>query len=168
MKNKYVIKLTLSGMLIALGVSLSTFYIPIGPAKCFPIQHLINVLSAVLLGPVYGICNAFLISLIRNMSGLGSLLAFPGSMIGALFAGLLYKIFKNIYIGALGELIGTGIIGSIVAYYVANLLMGKNLATILALVIPFFISSLSGVVIAVVILKISPLKTIIFKEAKIY
>jgi energy coupling factor transporter S component ThiW len=68
-------------------------YIPVGVAKAFPIQHLINILSAVLLGPAYALWNAFAISLLRNLLGTGSLLAFPGSMIGALLAGLLYQNF---------------------------------------------------------------------------
>ena len=44
-------KLTYSGILIALAVVCSAFYIPVGPAKCFPIQHMVNVLAAVMLGP---------------------------------------------------------------------------------------------------------------------
>ena len=57
----------------------------------------INVLSAILLGPWYALIQAFLSSLIRNVLGMGTLFAFPGSMFGALLAGLLYKykIIKN-------------------------------------------------------------------------
>ena len=47
-------KLTISAMLVAVAVVLSSFSIPIGPSRCFPIQHLCNVLAAVFLGPVYG------------------------------------------------------------------------------------------------------------------
>ncbi len=53
-------KLAISGMLVALTVALSGFSIPVGASKCFPIQHLINVLAAVFLGPVYGVSMAFL------------------------------------------------------------------------------------------------------------
>lgn len=149
-------KLVLSAMLIALGVSLSWFYIPIGGAKCFPVQHFINVLGAVFLGPFYAIANAFIISLIRNMTGLGSLLAFPGSMIGALLASYAYKWFKNHRFAAIGELIGTGLIGGIVAGPFAVMLMGKEVGVFFFLV-PFVISSLSGSVIALVILEASSL-----------
>ena len=53
--NSNVKKLTLAGLLIALGVACSTFAIPIGASRCFPIQHMVIVLAAVLLGPAYGV-----------------------------------------------------------------------------------------------------------------
>ncbi|WP_349669020.1 energy coupling factor transporter S component ThiW, partial [Lacrimispora sp.] len=84
-------KLAASGMLVALTVSLSGFSIPIGASKCFPIQHLVNVLAGVFLGPAYGVAMAFTSSLIRNLSGTGTLLAFPGSMAGAFFSALLFQ-----------------------------------------------------------------------------
>jgi energy coupling factor transporter S component ThiW len=37
-------KTALCGVLIALGVILSPYHIPIGATKCFPWQHLINVI----------------------------------------------------------------------------------------------------------------------------
>lgn len=52
-------KTALAGMLVALTVALSGFSIPIGASKCFPIQHLVNVLAGVFLGPVYGVSMAF-------------------------------------------------------------------------------------------------------------
>ncbi|MCX7658891.1 MAG: energy coupling factor transporter S component ThiW, partial [Oscillospiraceae bacterium] len=58
-------KLTIAGILVAMGVVCSAFYIPIGVAKCFPIQALINVLAGVLLGPLYAVCMAFTTSLLR-------------------------------------------------------------------------------------------------------
>ena len=79
-----------AAMLTALAVSLSTFAIPIGASKCFPIQHLCNVIAGVFLGPAYGVAMAFCTSLIRNLLGTGSPLAFPGSMVGAFLCGFLY------------------------------------------------------------------------------
>lgn len=40
-------KLTAAGMMAAIGVCLSAFSIPVGASKCFPIQHLLNVLAGV-------------------------------------------------------------------------------------------------------------------------
>ena len=151
--NKTTYKLSLSGVLIALGVVLSAFYIPLGGAKLFPIQHLINVIGAVLLGPWYALLNAFLISLIRNMTGMGSLLAFPGSMIGAVLAGLAYKQMGNYRLAALGELIGTGLIGGTIAAPFAILLMGKEVG-LFFFVIPFVTSALAGSAIAFSALRI--------------
>jgi len=147
-------KLTVAGVLIALGVLLSTFYIPLGVSKCFPIQHLINVVSAVVLGPLYAVGNAFVISLLRNILGLGSPLAFPGSMIGALLAGMMYKQFKNIYAAAMGEVVGTGIIGALLAGYFSIYLLGTDV-NVLFFIVPFALSSVGGSLIALFILKIA-------------
>ena len=70
----------LAGMMTALGVALSAFSIPVGASKCFPIQHLLNVLAGVFLGPSYALGFSFCTALIRNFIGTGSLLAFPGSI----------------------------------------------------------------------------------------
>ena len=44
-------KLTSAALLIAIGtLSAHLIYIPAGVSKCFPVQHAINVLGAVLLG----------------------------------------------------------------------------------------------------------------------
>ena len=85
-------KMTLTAMLIAIGTLTShMFYIPIGFTKVFPMQHFINVLSAVLLGPGYAVMQALSVSILRNLMGTGSLFAFPGSIIGAFLAAYLFK-----------------------------------------------------------------------------
>ncbi|WP_461204936.1 energy coupling factor transporter S component ThiW [Clostridium sp. DL1XJH146] len=151
MKTK---KLTLTALLIAIGVYTgSLIWIPIGVSKCFPVQHLINVIAAVTLGPGYAVAAAFSISFLRNILGVGSLLAFPGSMIGAFLGAMLYRKFKTNISAVIGEIIGTGIIGGIVAYPVAKLLMGKDVAA-LFFVVPFLISTVGGSIIAYVLLKI--------------
>ena len=146
-------KLTISALLIAIGVLAGQMiYIPIGASKCFPVQHTINVLSAVLLGPWYGVVNAFCISLLRNFMGTGSLMAFPGSMIGALLAGQIYRITKNNYATAIGEVFGTAILGGFLAVPIATFVMG-NAVGAFAYVVPFLISTTGGSIIAVIILK---------------
>ena len=151
MDNK---KLTLSALLIALGTLTGhLIYITVGVAKAFPVQHLINVLSAVLFGPGYAVLNAFVISLLRNMLGVGSLLAFPGSMIGALLAGILYQNFKHDLWAITGELIGTGLLGAAAAYPIAQYLMGSSTA-VFFFVLPFSLSAAGGVVIAYLFLKV--------------
>ena len=150
MKTK---KLTVSALLIAIGaLAGQLIYIPIGASKCFPVQHTINVLSAVLLGPYYGVANAFCISLLRNFMGTGSLMAFPGSMVGALLAGQMYRLTQNNYVTAAGEVFGTGILGGFLAVPIATFLMG-NAVGAFAYVVPFLISTTGGSVIAVIILQ---------------
>lgn len=148
-------KLAVAGLLVALGVVCSTFSIPVGAAKCFPVQHMVNVLAGVLLGPGYAVGMAFATSLLRVMMGTGSLLAFPGSMIGALCCGLLYKYTQKLPLAYLGEVIGTGILGGLAAYPVATLVMSKQ-AAVFAYVLPFLISTFGGATIS--ILLISALK----------
>ena len=147
--SKSVKKLTVAGLLIALGVVCSAFYIPVGASKCFPVQHMVNVIAGVLLGPAYGVCMAFVTSLIRVLIGTGSLLAFPGSMVGALCCGLLYQYTKKLPLCYLGEVVGTGILGALAAYPVAVLLMGKE-AALFAYVLPFIISSFGGATISII------------------
>ena len=96
-------KLALAGMLCALAVVGSVFSFPIFGSKCAPVQHMVNILCAVLLGPYYGIGVAFVASLLRNLLGLGSLMAFPGSMFGALLCGLVYHKTKNIIATMVGH-----------------------------------------------------------------
>lgn len=144
-------KLTMAAFFVALGVAFSFVNIPVGLAKCYPIQHMVNVLSAVLLGPLYSVLVAFCTSLIRNMSGTGSLMAFPGSMIGAFFAGILFYKTKKLSLAFLGEVIGTGLIGALLAYPIAKFVLGKEMA-LFGMVIPFSVSTLGGSIIAVIII----------------
>lgn len=150
--NVQVRKLTLAGMLTALAVALSTFSIPIGASKCFPVQHLVNVLAGVFLGPVYSVSMAFCTSLIRNMMGTGTLLAFPGSMVGALLGALLYQKTRKLTGAYAGEVIGTGILGALLCYPVAVLALGNKEAALFTYVLPFLISTIGGTCISAVIL----------------
>lgn len=151
MKNEKTKKLVIAGVLTALAVAGSLISIPVGISKCSPVQHLVNVVSAVMLGPVYSLIMAFVAALLRNLLGLGTLFAFPGSMCGALLAGLMYKWSKKIYMALAGELVGTGIIGAVLTYPIATFIMGKETA-LFAMVIPFSVSSLGGVIISALIL----------------
>ena len=144
-------KLTTAALMTAIGVtSAHIIYIPMGVAKTFPMQHAINLLCATLLGPGYAVAVAFSISVLRNLLGVGSLLAFPGSMIGALLAGLLYQKTKKVSLAVMGELFGTGIIGGLVSYPVATYLMGRE-AALFFYVGPFLLSSLTGVIIGTIL-----------------
>ena len=89
-------KLAMAGVLTAVAVVGSLLSFPIFGSKCAPVQHMVNILAAVVLGPGWGVGIAFCASLLRNLLGLGSLMAFPGSMIGALCCGLAYGIPKTV------------------------------------------------------------------------
>ena len=144
MKENRTKKLCVAGILCAVAVVGSMFSIPVFGSKCAPVQHMVNVLSAVFLGPFYGTAIAFCTSLIRNLLGTGSLLAFPGSMAGALCCGLIYKYTKKLVLTYAGEIFGTGIIGGLLSFPVARLIMGNTQAALFMYVIPFLISTIGG------------------------
>ena len=132
MKNVNVKKLALAGILVAVGIVCSPLSIPVGASKCAPVQHFINILGGVFLGPGYAVGMAFVTSLLRNLMGTGTLLAFPGSL------------------AYLGELFGTSVIGGLLSYPIATLIMGSESA-VFGFVIPFFVSSFGGTIIAAVL-----------------
>ena len=154
MKNLSVKKLALAGMLCALAVVGSVFSFPIFGSKCAPVQHMVNILCAVLLGPYWGLGVAFVASLLRNLLGLGSLMAFPGSMFGALLCGVVYHKTQKLLPTLVGEVFGTSVLGGLCAYPVAILLMGKSAGDIAfyAYIVPFLVSTAGGAVIAGVLL----------------
>ena len=144
-------KLVLTAVFAAVAVVGSLFSFPVFGSKCAPVQHLINVLCAVILGPGYGVAAAFVSSLIRNLLGLGTLLAFPGSMCGALLAGLLYHYIKKLPAAYIGEVFGTAVIVGMLSYPVAAFIMGSKGAALFTFVVPFLISTAGGTLLAVLI-----------------
>lgn len=144
-------KLVLTAVFAAVAVVGSLFSFPVFGSKCAPVQHLINVLCAVILGPGYGVAAAFVSSLIRNLLGLGTLLAFPGSMCGGLLAGLLYHYIKKLPAAYIGEVFGTAVIGGMLSYPVAAFIMGSKGAALFTFVVPFLISTAGGTLLAVLI-----------------
>ena len=93
---------------------------------------------------------AFGASLIRNLLGLGTIMAFPGSMCGALLCGLVFLKTRNLPATLVGEVFGTGIIGGLAASPVAILFTGADAATVAfyAYIVPFLISTVAGAILA--------------------
>lgn len=145
MRNR-TLRLALAGILCGVAVVGSLISFPVFSSKCAPVQHMVNVLAGVALGPGYALGMAFCASLIRNLLGLGSLLAFPGSMCGALLCGLLWKKTGRLSAAVLGEIIGTGLIGGLLAYPIAVMFMGVSAGAVAfyAYVVPFLVSTAVG------------------------
>jgi energy coupling factor transporter S component ThiW len=141
----------------AIAVILSPLFFPIGPTKCFPAQHLVNAVTGVLLGPMWALLQAFSTSVIRNVTGLGSIFAFPGSTFGALFVGLLYWLTGKKYLeSALIEIFGTGIVGALVSWAVFTpIFFPENVGVLGAMffVTAFSVSSIVGSIIGYIILQ---------------
>lgn len=147
-------KLTFAAIITGITTATSPYvHIPLGVVKAFPIQHFANVISAVLLGPWYAILQAFLTSLLRNMMGTGTIFAFPGSIIGAFLAAIVYAKTKKLSFTVTGEVIGTGILGAMATYPISVQFLGRE-ATLFGLVPSFLLSSLTGSIIAIVLLKV--------------
>lgn len=145
-------KVAYAVVLTAIAVALSPFFIPVGPTKVFPAQHMVNVIGAVILGPWYALAVAVAASIIRNALGTGTLFAFPGSMIGAFIAGYVYIFTRNIYLAALGEIFGTGILGALASTLIVSpAFLGKPMDAT-ALIIPFLASTIVGSIIGVLAL----------------
>ncbi|MGX6445020.1 energy coupling factor transporter S component ThiW [Neobacillus sp. K501] len=157
-------KLTLTAMMIAIGTLTSNLlFIPVGFTKLFPVQHFLNVLSAVLLGPYYAVAQAFGVSLLRNMMGTGSVFAFPGSMVGALLAALVFQKTKKLSFAFIGEVIGTGILGAMLSYPIATLFLGQE-ATIFGFIPLFIFSSFAGGLIGFILLSVFLKKKVPFYQ----
>lgn len=150
MKKQPIKKLAAAGVLCAVAVVGSLFSFPVLSSRCAPVQHMVNILCAVFLGPWYGLGVAFAASLLRNLLGIGTLMAFPGSMCGALLCGLVYAKTRSLSGALIGEIFGTGILGGLLAYPVATLLMGVTAASVgyFVYITPFLISTVGGAVLA--------------------
>ena len=142
-------KVAYAVVLTAIAVAGGLLSVPIGLAKVSPAQHMVNVLSAVILGPWYAVGVALASSIIRNAAGTGTLFAFPGSMIGAFLAGLVYVLTRNIYLAAVGEIVGTGILGAFVSAFVVAPAFLNRPVDALVLTVSFLLSTIVGSVIGV-------------------
>jgi energy coupling factor transporter S component ThiW len=155
-------KLVLAGVFAALPVVLSFVpgAIPVGGAKLLPWQHMTNVIAGVLLGPWYAALAATVAAILRNLFGVGTLLAFPGGIPGALLVGFAAQVWRRPWVGLL-EPLATGPVGATLgALFVAPVMMGRALPLVdpaqpfAAGLLPLFlVSSIPGAVLGVVLLQ---------------
>ncbi|MFY1069029.1 energy coupling factor transporter S component ThiW [Candidatus Enterococcus leclercqii] len=117
-------KITLLALMIALDVVLSPIMRIEGMA---PMSSVINIIAGVLLGPFYATVMAAICGVIRmTMLGIPPL-ALTGAVFGAFFAGWGYRLTGGrIWGSMIGEVIGTGIIGSILSYPVMVWFTGSD------------------------------------------
>ena len=69
-------------------------------------------------------------------------------MFGALLAGLFYRYSKQVSLAFVGEVLGTSIFGGLAAYLVAGW-MGITDVALIAYIVPFFLSTIVGSILAV-------------------
>ena len=100
-------------MLACISYVLSTFvYFP----RMAPFQHMMNVITAVLMGPVEAFTAAFITGLMRMILGGRTIQALIGAVIGGPIAGLLYKKTGKLWSAVAGEVFGTGILSALLVY----------------------------------------------------
>ena len=156
-KRAQMRKMTLAALFAALAVLLSPFSFPVGPSRCFPFQHTINGAAGVLLGPFWAFGAALVASLIRNFLGTGTILAFPGSLFGALAVGLAAKLLPQKYrfFAAMAEPFATGTLGAWVASFIVST-PGGQMAMFATLSTAFLLSSVPGAVLGCCLLRFLP------------
>ncbi|MDW8063843.1 MAG: energy coupling factor transporter S component ThiW [Candidatus Caldarchaeum sp.] len=114
-------KVALASALSALGIVISPLFFEWLGTRAFPGQHFINVLSGVLLGPIWGAVVATIIGSVRIALGTGTIFAYPGGIPGALAVGFVYillnrlKLTKFRYLAAFAEPLGTVLVGGTIA-----------------------------------------------------
>ena len=129
MNRDHLRRLSLAGLIAALGVLLSGLSVPVGPTRCFPAQHALNALGGVLLGPWWAAGAATVTSLLRVSLGTGTLFAFPGSIPGALAVGFAAALLPDRWkpLGALAEPLATCTLGAGICAAWLGPAMGKSL-----------------------------------------
>ena len=150
-RNPSLLRLVVLAMLVAVGVVISPILRVEG--MC-PTAHLINIVCAVLLGPVYSFVCACTIGVIRmSLMGIPPL-ALTGAVFGAALSGILYRLSGGRLIFAvIGEVVGTGIIGAVASYPVMTLWWGYTGLTWVYYVPSFIAGTLIGGSVAFLLLK---------------
>ncbi|WEV51285.1 energy coupling factor transporter S component ThiW [Lactobacillus sp. ESL0731] len=156
-KGKQTEKLTILAIMIALDVVLSPIFRVEGMA---PMSSVINVIGATMLGPVYVTIMATLCGIIRMLIMGIPPLALTGAIFGAVLAGIFYKITGKVWAACLGEIIGTGIIGSLLSYPVMVLFTGSTNNLYWFVYTPRFIGAaiIGSIVASIVLLKLIKVK----------
>ncbi|MDD3278823.1 MAG: energy coupling factor transporter S component ThiW [Lachnospiraceae bacterium] len=146
-----LLRMVMLAMIVAVGVVISPILRIEG--MC-PTAHFINIVCSVLLGPWYSLACAVMIGVIRMMFMGIPPLALTGAVFGAFLSGVFYRLSKGrIICGVLGEIFGTGIIGSIVSYPVMAFLMGREGLTAFFYTPMFLAATTLGGIVAYLFLK---------------
>lgn len=150
MRQTNVLKLCILAMMVSLDVVLSPLFRIEGMA---PMSSVMNVFAGVLMGPLYGTIMALVCGIIRMLLLGIPPLALTGAVFGACLAGIGYRLFGKVYGAMLGEIIGTGIIGSILSYPIMVWFTGSQQELYWLIYTPRFIgAAIMGSVVAFFIL----------------
>ena len=138
-------RMVMLAMMVAIGVVISPILRIEGMCQT---AHLINIVCSVLMGPWYSLLCATMIGVIRMLFMGIPPLALTGAVFGAFLSGVFYRLSGGkIICAVLGEIFGTGIIGSLVSYPVMAFIMGRDGLN------AFFYTPIMGGAVAYVFLK---------------
>ncbi|MGO3019099.1 MAG: energy coupling factor transporter S component ThiW [Anaerococcus sp.] len=153
MRNKITLKkMVLMAFFVAIGVVISPILRVHGFA---PTQHLVNIVCSVFLGPWYSLVCALSIGILRMMFFAITPLAITGGIFGAFLSGLFYRKFhENIIAACFGEIIGTGIIGSMISFPVMKFVAGDAKVALFTYTPSFLAATIIGSIAAFSFLKV--------------
>jgi len=152
-RNMSIRLLTYTALFAALAVLGSGVHFPIGPTKVYPLQHTINAVAGIMIGPWFGMIASTLAGLIRLMLGTGTVFALPGGIPGVLVVGVVYHyIWRRDWAGLL-EPIGTVFIGATLSAYLVAPWVGRA-GTLYFFQTSFLVSCLPGSVVGFLLVKL--------------
>ena len=144
-------KLVLTAVWAAVGYVLTPIFRI--PGWAAPMQHLINVSGVVILGPVYGLACSTLLTVMKLVLMGEDLFSIPGGLIGAFLAAVMFAKTKNMYLAAVGEVFGTGILGAMCSYPLSAFYYGNAGVSLFTYIPAFLISTCFGTACALILLK---------------
>lgn len=150
-QRMHTLRMVMLAMMVAIGVVISPILRIEG--MC-PTAHLVNIVCSVLMGPWYSLLCATMIGVIRMMFMGIPPLTLTGAVFGAFLSGVFYRLSKGkIICAVIGEIFGTGIIGSMVSYPVMAFLMGRGGLTAFYYTPMFLAATTMGGCVAYIFLK---------------
>jgi energy coupling factor transporter S component ThiW len=155
MNHDKILRLTVSALLVAVDVVAvaSPLFRIEGMA---PMSSVINVVIGVLVNPLYALIITAMTGVIRMLVLGIPPLALTGAVFGGVLASLFYKFGgQKVWLSWLGEIIGTGVIGSVLSYPVMILFTGTKNGLYWFLYTPrFLFATLIGGFIGVILVSI--------------
>ncbi len=103
-------KMVAVGLFAALGTVLGGISFPLGPTRVMPLQHTLNAIMGIMLGPWLAAAAALITGILRLSLGLGTIFALPGGIFGGIVVGYVYR-WTGRDMAALVEPVGTALIG---------------------------------------------------------
>ncbi|GBC68712.1 hypothetical protein HRbin01_00396 [archaeon HR01] len=141
-KREYVLnsrKVAAAAVFTAVGLAISPLSFEWLGTRAFPGQHLVNVLSGTLLGPLWAVAVSIAVGTIRLAMGTGTVFAYPGGIPGAIAVSLAFFLTSKFtrpsmrYLASFAEPLGTVLVGGTLSLLVVAPLLGPGVGPSAAL-----------------------------------